>query len=62
MKQVFRVLNDMVRDGAIPNYAIGGAIGAVFDVESFSTQDLDVIRRDAERQSSSKIGRSNSFL
>ncbi|HET8783712.1 MAG TPA: hypothetical protein VFM63_14970 [Pyrinomonadaceae bacterium] len=42
MKQVFRLLNEMVRDGAIPNYAIGGAIGAVFYVEPFATQDVDV--------------------
>jgi hypothetical protein len=32
----------MTRDGAIPNYAIGGAIGAVFYVEPFATQDIDV--------------------
>lgn len=42
MKQVFRLLNEMVRDGVIPNYAIGGAIGAVFYVEPFATQDVDV--------------------
>ena len=42
MKQVFQLLNEMVRDGAIPNYAIGGAIGAVFYVEPFATQDVDV--------------------
>lgn len=32
----------MVSDGEIPNYAIGGAIAAVFYVEPFSTQDIDV--------------------
>jgi len=42
MKQVFQLLNDMVRDGAVPNYAIGGAIGAVFYIEPFATQDIDV--------------------
>ncbi len=42
MKKVFHVLNEMVREGAIPNYAIGGAIGAVFYVEPFATQDVDV--------------------
>lgn len=42
MKQVFRLLNEMLRDGAIPNYAIGGAIGAVFYVEPFATQDVGV--------------------
>ena len=42
MKKVFQVLNQMVRDGAITDYAIGGAIGAVFYVEPFATQDVDV--------------------
>lgn len=42
MKSVFKLLNDMVRDGAIPDYAIGGAIAAVFYVEPFATQDVDV--------------------
>ena len=42
MKRVFQVLNEMVRDGEIPDYAIGGAIAAVFYVEPFATQDVDV--------------------
>lgn len=42
MKKVFQVLNQMVRDGEVPDYAIGGAIAAVFYVEPFATQDLDV--------------------
>jgi len=42
MKKVFQLLNQMVRDGAVPNYAIGGAIGAVFYIEPFATQDVDV--------------------
>ncbi len=32
----------MVRDGVISQYAIGGAIGALFYVEPFETHDLDV--------------------
>jgi len=32
----------MVRVGQLPNYAIGGAIGAVFYIEPFATQDVDV--------------------
>ena len=43
MKQVFAVLNQMVRDGALENYAVAGAIGAMFYVEPFSTQDIDVL-------------------
>ena len=42
MKQVFVVLNQMVRDSALENYAVAGAIGAMFYVEPFSTQDIDV--------------------
>ena len=39
VKKVFQLLNDMVRNGQISDYAIGGAIGAVFYVEPFATQD-----------------------
>jgi len=42
MKKVFAVLNEMVRDGALQNYAVAGAIGAMFYVESFATEDIDV--------------------
>src|SRR5437879_3244569 len=42
MKKTFAILNDMVADGAIENYAIAGAIGAIFYVEPFATQDIDV--------------------
>jgi hypothetical protein len=31
----------MVADGAIENYAVAGAIGAMFYVEPFSTEDID---------------------
>jgi hypothetical protein len=41
-KKTFAVLNQMVADGAIENYAVAGAIGAIFYVEPFSTEDLDV--------------------
>src|SRR5713226_5882218 len=43
MKNTFAVLNRMVRDGAIDNYAVAGAVGAMFYVEPFSTQDIDVL-------------------
>ncbi len=42
MKETFAVLNQMVADRAIENYAVAGAIGAMFYVEPFSTEDLDV--------------------
>ena len=43
MKETFAVLNQMVKDGAIEDYAVAGAIGAMFYVEPFSTEDLDVL-------------------
>ena len=42
-KKTFQVLNQMVVDGAIENYAVAGAIGALFYVEPFLTQDIDVL-------------------
>ena len=43
MKETFAVLNQMVADGAIGNYALAGAVGAMFYVEPFSTGDIDVL-------------------
>jgi len=43
MKETFAVLNQMVADGAIENYALAGAVAAMFYVEPFSTKDLDVL-------------------
>ena len=42
MEKVFQLLNEMVREGELSNYAIGGAIAAVFYVRPFATQDVDV--------------------
>src|SRR6266436_6391235 len=42
MKRVFALLNEMVCDGALENYALAGAVGAMFYIEPFSTQDIDV--------------------
>lgn len=42
MKATFAVINQMVVDGAIENYAAAGAIGAMFYVEPFSTEDLNL--------------------
>jgi len=52
MKKIFQLLNAMVRDGEVANYAIGGAIAAVFYVEPFSTQDIDVFVMMETEQSS----------
>jgi hypothetical protein len=42
MERTFAIINQMVADGVIDNYAVAGAIGAMFYVEPFSTKDLDV--------------------
>lgn len=42
-KKTFAVLNQMVADGVVENYAVAGAVGAMFYVEAFATKDLDVL-------------------
>jgi hypothetical protein len=42
MEKTLRVLNRMVKDGVIENYAIGGAVAAIFYVEPINTNDLDI--------------------
>jgi hypothetical protein len=42
VKQTIEVLNDLQRADVFTNYAIGGAIGAIFYTEPFLTFDLDV--------------------
>ncbi len=42
MEQTIRVLNELERDEVVSEYAIGGAIAALFYVEPFETHDLDV--------------------
>jgi hypothetical protein len=42
MKEALIVLNEMVAEGVISEYAIGGAIGASFYIEATNTEDVDV--------------------
>ncbi|MBA2647873.1 MAG: hypothetical protein H0U81_13830 [Pyrinomonadaceae bacterium] len=42
MKETLRVINRMVVDGIISQYAIGGAVAAIYYLEPFDTADLDV--------------------
>ena len=42
MKLALQVLNNLVREGVINDYAIGGAMGATFYLEPVMTIDLDV--------------------
>ena len=40
MKRAIEVLNQLVGEGILRNYAIGGAMGAAFCLEPVSTFDL----------------------
>lgn len=42
MQKTLRVLNKMVKDGVIEQYAIGGAVAAIFYIEPINTNDLDI--------------------
>lgn len=43
MKPVVRVLNQMVQDGIIGNYAVAGAVAAFNYIEAVHTEDLDIL-------------------
>jgi hypothetical protein len=42
MKETLKLINRMVKDGVIEDYAIGGAIAAIYYLEPFDTADLDI--------------------
>lgn len=42
MKNTLKVINELVKDKLIKNYAIGGAIGVLKWTEPFFTRDLDI--------------------
>ena len=42
MKKTLGVLNKLVREKVIRDYAIGGAMGAMFYAEAVTTMDLDI--------------------
>src|SRR4051812_22848137 len=42
MKETLRVIHEMREAGVISNYAIGGAVGAIYYLEPFNTGDIDV--------------------
>jgi hypothetical protein len=42
MEKVIEVLNRMEADGVIENYAIGGGIAAIYYLEPYQTDDIDV--------------------
>jgi hypothetical protein len=42
MEETLKVINQMVKDGVIEEYAIGGAVAAIYYLEPFATADLDI--------------------
>ena len=42
MKETLEMINRMQHDDVIGKYAIGGAVGAIFYLETFYTADLDI--------------------
>lgn len=42
MKEAIKIINKMVKDGLIEEYAIGGAVAAIYYLEPFDTTDLDI--------------------
>src|SRR5205085_6946218 len=42
MEETLKIINQMVKDGAIEAYAIAGAVAAIYYLEPFDTADLDV--------------------
>ncbi len=41
--EVLRAANDLVSAGLIKDYALGGALAAIYYVEPFTTYDADII-------------------
>lgn len=52
MKEALRIINQMLADGVIAQYAIGGAVGATFYLEPAATLDIDIFVRFSEDPSS----------
>ena len=42
MREALKMINQMVKDGVIEEYAIGGAVAAIYYLEPFDTADLDI--------------------
>ena len=42
MRETLKIINQMVEDGIIEQYAIGGAVAAIYYLEPFDTADLDI--------------------
>ena len=60
MKPVIRVLNDMVRDGVVQGYAVGGATALLYFSKPTFTEDIDVFIR-IERSASALVDLSSVY-
>jgi hypothetical protein len=49
LAEVLRAANDLVATGLIEDYALGGALAAIYYVEPFTTYDADIIFVAAEK-------------
>ena len=49
LADVFRAANELVAAGLIEDYALGGALAAIYYVEPFTTYDADIIFVAAEK-------------
>ena len=43
MKETFQLVENMKREGVLEDYAVAGAVGALFYVEPFATLDIDFL-------------------
>ena len=42
MERVFKVIKKMHREGALKDYAVGGAVATIYYTEPFATKDVDI--------------------
>lgn len=42
VRETLKIINRMVKDGVVEEYAIGGAVAAIYYLEPFDTADLDI--------------------
>ena len=62
MADVLRAANDLVAAGLIEDYALGGALAAIYYVEPFTTYDADIIFVAAEKGLTAGIPAIYSYL
>jgi len=61
LADVLRAANELVSAGLIEDYALGGALAAIYYVEPFTTYDADIIFVTKDKTLSAGIRASNSW-